>query len=186
MRVGDRVAKGDVLVRLGPETMQTQRDQAAAALAARQAELDMAQTQVDRSARLAKKGVSASAVLDTANSNLAVKRANVALGRANVQAADIALRNVTLAAPFDGIVARRMVEPGQTVSPADPLLELADLSVMSAEITLPVAQSVRLQPGQKVVLDADGLADQHFSGNIGGDRSGRQRGQQERCGNCHD
>lgn len=168
VEVGDRVAKGDVLLRFDPEIMQTHRHQAAAALAAGEAELDLARTQADRSARLAKSGVSAAAAVDTANSNRAVQEAKVALERANLEAADVALRNMTLRAPFDGVVARRMVEPGQFIAAGTEVAELVNLSVMTAEMTVPVAESVKLQPGQAVTLSASGLPERRFSGRIAG------------------
>ncbi len=57
-----------------------------------------------------------------------------------------------LRAPFDGIVTRRFKQAGESVSQGDPILELVDISSMKVEGRIPLAEAIRLRPGQKVTV----------------------------------
>jgi len=57
-------------------------------------------------------------------------------------------------APIDGIVRKVLVEPGQTVSQSDPVLEAVDLSSLKAEFFLPIACYGKLKVGQNYALIA--------------------------------
>lgn len=57
---------------------------------------------------------------------LRIAERNAASAQAQLQAALRELENTEVAAPFSGIVTRRMASLGQTVSPGEPLLHLSD------------------------------------------------------------
>ena len=57
-----------------------------------------------------------------------------------------------LRAPFDGIVTRRFKQQGESVGQGDPIVELVDTSAMKVEGRIPLAEAIRLRPGQKVTV----------------------------------
>ena len=57
-----------------------------------------------------------------------------------------------LRAPFDGIVTRRFKQKGESVGQGDPIIELVDISSMKVEGRIPLAEAIRLRPGQKVTV----------------------------------
>lgn len=168
VRLGDRVSRGDLLLQIESDSLEAQLRQQQASLAASRAQSLLAETQAQRSEQLADRGISAAANLETSRSNLEVQAANLEMQRAAVAAAEIALRDTRVLAPFDGIIAARKAEPGQTVASGAVLFELADLSSMLATMNVPVARSVPLKPGQNVRLTVQGLPGRDFAGRIEG------------------
>lgn len=75
-----------------------------------------------------------------------------------VHAADLAellLSRTVIRAPFDGLVLRRHIDVGATVSNGTAVYDLADLDPLYADVNVPEQQVVRLHPGQRVRLIAD-------------------------------
>ena len=60
------------------------------------------------------------------------------------------LKTYRLRAPFDGIVTRRFKQKGEAIRQGDPVIELIDISRMKVEGRIPLAQAIRLRPGQNV------------------------------------
>ncbi len=74
-----------------------------------------------------------------------VDTARTAIMRAQsaIQGIDAKLRDTRSVAPFDGVIARKMVEVGDSVQPGQPLYKYADLQYLQIEIDVPA----RLMPG---------------------------------------
>lgn len=175
---GDRVAKGDLMVTLDDRDLTAEVENLKAKVEALRAKLK-AVTALEAAAReeteyyrlewerdqalYKKKGISASA-LDTSRN-----RFNAALGRrqsleaevrsaqrevwasqAQLQEAETRLSYTHLNAPFDGVVRRRLVDPGDLAKPGVPLLELMECS--GAKLALDAVQEdlLVLRPGQKL------------------------------------
>lgn len=63
--------------------------------------------------------------------------------RSQVMAIDARLRDTVGYAPFDGVIVEKMVEPGDTVQPGQPLLAYADTAALQLKVEVPA----RLMPG---------------------------------------
>ena len=114
-------------------------DQAEAELQAAQAEVESAQTEVDR----LKDGVDADA--------LALAEARVKNARTQLKASQTALDDLELKAPFDGTVSRIYVDKGEWAVPGQPIVVLADLSVLRVETTdLSERDVPKVKKGQRV------------------------------------
>lgn len=152
--VGDAVRAGQLLVELDDRDAQARRlalqaqreahqrnlDAAEASLARARAELELARSRSARDRGLAAQGFLSDAALDTSRTAVAAAEAaeRVALATRDARAAEIdasaqelraaeAAQSYTrLSAPMDGIVVLRRAEPGATVVPGSPLLELVD------------------------------------------------------------
>jgi RND family efflux transporter MFP subunit len=167
-RVGDNVKAGDVLVQVDIETLSIQLQQQKSTAEATRAQLAQAENQVERTERLNTRGLVASANLDSDRANVDALRSNLKALESQVAAAEIGLRNATVVAPFNGVVASRSIEPGQVTSPGAALMQIVDLSVMEMTAYVPVSASPTLQPGQHVTLTVEGLPGRQFSGNVAG------------------
>lgn len=167
-RLGDRVSRGDLLLQIESDSQQAQLLQQQAALEANLAQSLLAETQRQRSEQLSERGLTAAANLESSRSNLEVHQANLEMQRATVSAARIALRDTRILAPFDGIIAARKVDPGQTVASGTVVFELVDLSSMQATVDVPVTRTVSLKPGQVVHLTLQDLPNREFVGRIDG------------------
>lgn len=166
--LGDRVARGYLLAQIQNDALEAQLRQSRASVVASQAEADLASAQAERVRQLSDRGLAATAVMESQTSRQGVQAANLEMQKAAVAAAEIALSDTHVLAPFDGIVAHSDITPGQTVSSGTIIFELVDLSSMLAEIDIPVARTVALQTGQQVRLEVQGLPGQKFTGRIEG------------------
>ena len=136
---GAAVSKGSALARMDLEPFELALEQA-------QANEDQARRTVERFEKLA-----GSSVAET----------NLEDGRTTMTIADVALRDAqrnlehaTLVAPFDGIVASRLVPNFSTVTAGTPIVRLHDLSELRIEIDVPETLFQRAGQDPNVVFTA--------------------------------
>jgi HlyD family secretion protein len=91
---------------------------------------------------------------------------NVDVARAQVASADVSVRECTLYAPRDGMVATRILEPGEAVQPGTAILTITDVSEARTRFYLPNAELAAAAPGRKVQVVADAYPGQKFEGTI--------------------
>jgi len=145
-----------------------ERAKAAAAAAAAQAEL--ARSELDRRRGLATAGVVSASELEAAETAargaeeaLAAERAAVGSARHNLAAARARLLEptgedgsrtvVSLKAPIDGVVLRRLHESQSPVAAGEPLLEIANLEDLETVSDYLSADAVEIRPGMAVDID---------------------------------
>ena len=98
---------------------------------------------------------------------IALAEAEYAAARANLEAARAALADVELRAPFDGTVAGLKVKGGETVSPGQTVLSIADFSGWIVKTTdLTELDVVSINEGQDVTITLDAIPDQSISGKV--------------------
>ncbi|WP_323846939.1 efflux RND transporter periplasmic adaptor subunit [Microbulbifer magnicolonia] len=143
---GRAVKKGEVICEIAPEDRLEQLARASAAL--RKAQLDFAGAE-----RLQKKGLQS----DTA---MAQQQVSLAEARAEYRRAEVAVDNLQIRAPFDGVVNSRAVELGDfirrgeecaTLLDLDPILVVGEVSESQVGNLIPGGPaSAQLQQGQLV------------------------------------
>ena len=95
----------------------------------------------------------------------ALAEAQFEAARANLAAARAALADVELLAPFDGTVAGLKVKGGETVSPGQVVVSLADFSGWIVKTTdLTELDVVKISEGQPVTITLDALPDADIDG----------------------
>lgn len=164
VRPGDEATEGDVLVQIDTRNLRIQLGQQRNTAEATRAQLVLAESQLERTRALIERGLSTSSGLEQAESNVAALRANLAALEGQVTAAEAALEDAAVTAPFTGIVSARSAEPGQAVSPGAPLLSIVDLSVLEMQGSAPVGVNTQIAPGQKVTVTIEGIAGRTFEG----------------------
>jgi RND family efflux transporter MFP subunit len=132
--VGDYVKQGDVIARLTGVEQKAQAGSAAATLSEASTRLSEAKLQYDRVADLFGRGVVAKAAVDRAKADFdsasaRVEAARNALAQAREQADYTVVR-----APYNGIVVKRHIEVGETVSVGRPLLSGLSLEHLRAVV----------------------------------------------------
>ncbi len=155
--VNDRVKAGDVLLRITATEQEAGANAARAQLRAAEASAIEAEQNWRRYAALADGQYVSKAQIDQAraardSAQAARNAAAAVLAQASQQAAYTVVR-----APFDGVVARRDVEPGETVAPGAPLASVYAPDALRIEVAVPQtrADAIRRDPSAQVVL-ADG------------------------------
>ncbi|QDL97644.1 efflux RND transporter periplasmic adaptor subunit [Rhodopseudomonas palustris] len=115
---GEAVRKDRVLFKIERAQYQAQVDLQQAQLDGTKAKQANAQREADRQSILGQKDVASQRNVDDAQTNLAAANAQVAAAQASLALAKTSLGYTTVAAPFDGVVTRRLVNVGTLVGSA--------------------------------------------------------------------
>lgn len=141
--VNDFVPAGAVLVRLRATEQRTGLLQAEAALREATAREAEAQVRHKRIADMYDRKVVAKAMLDEATANRDAAVARLAAARAARESAQEGVAYTEIRAPYAGVVTKRLVQPGETVSPGTPIM--SGLSLQFLRVAVDVPQSIMEQ-----------------------------------------
>ena len=130
VRFGTRVKEGDLLVRLVD-------DQERVELGRARALLEQRRVRLERIHKLHAERSVSDEILDSAETDFQIAKADAELAR-------IRLDEMSIRAPFDGLVAERFVDPGASVEIGDPLVRVTALSPLRVEVLLPEGMLPRL------------------------------------------
>ena len=76
------------------------------------------------------------------------------------------LKDCNLYAPADGIVGRRMIEPGMSIIPGNPVLQLVKIDKVNVKIPIPENEIAGINKGQKAWVKVSALGDRQFVGDV--------------------
>lgn len=153
--VGERVREGEVLLELDHRSLDSELAQARAALKEAEAGLALAAVNFDRGQALAKTQLISASQLDELRARRVQAEAQRATARAARDAAQLRRDFAELRAPADGIISKRLVQPGQVVAAGSELLRLIRDGRLEWRAELPEGQLARVQPGDAVRLSAN-------------------------------
>ncbi len=149
---GDEVHKDEVVVSLDDDNEKL-------AVESGKAILEVRQSEYKTSSELAKKGSDS-----IQNANMAL--ANLRTSDASLKQAVVALEKKSVHAPFDGVVTKRLRQPGEATDNYLPLLTMVDVSKLYLEIYLPSNRVPDVQPGQSVEVSVPDLPGKKFKGDV--------------------
>ncbi len=138
--VNDFVPAGAVIVRLRSTEQRSGLLQAEAALREATARETEAQTRYQRIADMYERKVVAKAMLDEATATRDAAVARLAAARAALESAREGVAYTEVRAPYAGIVTKRHVQVGETVSPGTPIM--SGLSLQYLRVVVDVPQSI--------------------------------------------
>ena len=149
---GARVRRGQLLVQLDDVLPRAERSQA-------QAQLSLAQANLQRNQELVAQNFVAQRVLDESQAHLQVAQAQVALAQARLQ-------RMRITAPFDGTVGLRRINLGEYVKDGADLVNLEDTSALTVDFRLPERYQSRIAVGQTVQVQLDALPGKTFAARV--------------------
>ncbi|MDY7095185.1 MAG: efflux RND transporter periplasmic adaptor subunit [Acidobacteriota bacterium] len=149
---GDRVRRGQVLVRLQDDEQRT-------TLAKVQSELDKVGRDYDRQKRLYEQGFLSEE--DYSDATYQIEQLQLRLEEAQRE-----LSYTEVTAPIDGTVTARMINLGDFVTINQPLFELVDFDSIVARVFVPEKELSSLATGQEARLTTPAVSDQIHSGSI--------------------
>ncbi|MEC9406813.1 MAG: efflux RND transporter periplasmic adaptor subunit [Pseudomonadota bacterium] len=149
---GQRVQRGDLLVQLDTSTDRAQ-------LAALQAQLRLAQSDLQRQNELRRRGTNAQADLDAA-------KASAAQLEAQIESQKATIAKKAIKAPFDGEVGIRRVDIGEYVGAGTGIVSLQQLDPILVDFTLPEQRLGEVDTGQIVRLSVSSAGETAFTGHI--------------------
>lgn len=159
---GASVRAGDVVMEIDPERRRLVLEDARARVAEALVSLREQERQTARLRELQRRAVASQAKLEEAQTALSLARSRADGARANLGMAERALRDASVSAPFDGLVARRLVSRGEYVTEGKPLFELVALSPIEVEFHLAEVDSGRVAVGRPVDVRVAPFPDESF------------------------
>jgi len=174
---GMKVKEGQIVARLDDTNVQTslavaraQLESARAALAETRAQLKQADDEYHRVSELARQNIASQSDLDVAESNaksleahLAQQKVDVTVAERNVDMWQQNLDDMTIRAPFDGVVTTKDAQPGEMISPVSAgggftrtgIGTVVDMNSLEIEIDVNESYINRVQAGQPVEATLD-------------------------------
>ncbi|MGE0153455.1 MAG: efflux RND transporter periplasmic adaptor subunit [Reyranellaceae bacterium] len=151
-REGEKVARGQVMVRLDASVEQATLAQAEARLALAKANFARAQTLLARDAGTVK-------ALDEARTGLLSAEADITLAKAR-------LEKMSIAAPFDGIAGLRRVSVGDYLSPGTNIVNLEQIDPLKIDFRVPEIFLPAVKDGAAISVTVDAFPGRSFTGAI--------------------
>jgi RND family efflux transporter MFP subunit len=151
--VGDRVQKGDVIVRIDERAATQAQAASEAQLRSAEATLANARAQFERSRQLFAQKFISQAALDKAESDFkgAESQMKAMLAGAGHAATERSFATVT--APYSGVVAARHVQLGEMATPGKPLMTGFDPSTLRVVATVASTQVPAIQAGARARIE---------------------------------
>lgn len=183
---GDRVKKGQLLMKLWNDDQQAQQTLAQRQLSAARLRVGdacamaaAAQREAERQSALRREGFISSAAEDKVRTEADVRRSQCEAMRADAQQAEARLKatqveqgRTVLIAPFDGTVAKIVGEVGEYSTPSPPgvptppAIDLIDDTCLYVKAPMDEMDAPRIQPGQPVRISIDALPGRSFAGRV--------------------
>jgi membrane fusion protein (multidrug efflux system) len=137
---------------------------------AMKAEVDVAKAQVE----MAKKQTSAAQAQASGSrthakaqeAQIALAQATVAQREAELKLAQIRLGNTAIVAPFDAVISKKSVEPGQFISVGAPICAAVDEKDIWVTANFKETQLSDMRPGQPVKVEVDAYPDLDLTGHV--------------------
>lgn len=157
--VGDRVKKGQILLRMHSDTLHSEVNEAQAAVAELDALQSEARANSQRARHLQEKGFFSPQQGTQYLTAEQTTQARLNAARARLQAADLRLAKATVSAPDDGIISARSATVGSLTQPGQELFRLIRGGRLEWRAEVTANEIIRLKPGLPATLFApDGAA----------------------------
>ena len=151
--VGARVKQGDVLAVLEPDDVKLAAEQARAQVVAAEADLALAQAELDRHAALLEKKYISQALYDARINQRDAAKAKLDAAQAQLSVAQNQAGYSTLRADHDGVITRIDAEVGQVVAAGQSIMTLAREGELEVLISVPESRVTRFAADQGVAVE---------------------------------
>ena len=180
VRLGDRVSRGQRVARIEDFEIQEQVKQAEAAqevsmatIRQREADLQLAQTNAERSRNLFQRQLLPKQTLDdnesrylSALASVDLAKAQASQSKARLDELRINLGNTIITSPVNGFVSRRLVDPGAFVSQNAPIVDVVDITTVRLVANIVEKDLKELQTGDGTKVEVDAYPGEEFMGRI--------------------
>ena len=167
--IGDRVKKGQVLVRLEQDDLKARADQAEASYLEAKAAFDKAKLDLDRDKPLAQQGYISQQNIDALQNACDIANARVMKAKADKDYGKAQLSYATITAPIGGTIASVTTQQGETVAAglsAPTFITIIDLNKLEVNAYVDETDVGKIGVGQEALFTVDTFADKDFKGKV--------------------
>ena len=154
VKQGDKVVKGQTLATLDPKPFELNVQAAKAEQATARAEAQNKKAELERQRKLFERGWVAKAAMDNALTAFESAGEQLNLARSRLGLSERDLAKTKLRAPFDGVVAKRDVEPFTEVAQGKSIFQIDSKGAYEVELEIPDNIISRLTVGASVQVEA--------------------------------
>jgi HlyD family secretion protein len=180
VRLGDRVSRGQTLAKVEDRELQEQVRQAQASyevsratIRQREADLRLAETNLERSKNLYERQLIPKQTYDdtdaryqAAVAQLDLAKAQHAQSEARLDELKINLANTVITSPVSGFVGKRALDPGAWVTPNSSFISVVDIGLVRLVANIIEKDLRRISPGQRAETEVDAFPGEKFAGRI--------------------
>ncbi|HET7687547.1 MAG TPA: efflux RND transporter periplasmic adaptor subunit [Candidatus Macondimonas sp.] len=154
VEAGETVTQGQVLARLDEQDYRLAVERAGAEVRRLEALIAQQQRQVERYQQLVKENFFSANALDEIVTQLAGTREQLAAARTQLAQARKNLDRTAVKAPAAGVIAQRLVSPGDYAGAGNPLFQLSTDQTLRVVLPFPESLGNRLEVGQTLRIHA--------------------------------
>jgi HlyD family secretion protein len=180
VRMGDSVTKGQRLAKIEDYELQEQIKQAeasyevaSATIRQREADLRLAQTNLDRTRNLYERELIPKQTYDDTDARYSAAVAQLDLAKAQFAQAEarldelkITLANTNILSPVSGFVGKRILDPGAWVTPNSAFISLVDIHIVRMVANVVERDLGRIHQGLAADVEVDAFPGEKFSGSV--------------------
>jgi RND family efflux transporter MFP subunit len=180
VKLGDRVTRGQQIVKIEDRELREQIRQQEAALEvnkstviARQNDLKVQENVFERAKRLGDAGITpkqqvedAELRYNSAQSQVDVAKSQQLATQARLDELKITLGNTTVLSPLDGFVSRRNLDPGGFAGANTPIMTIVDISTVRLVANLVEKGFNKITAGVSAVVEVDAFPGEQFRGQV--------------------
>ncbi len=168
VKEGQRVRKGELLMKIKPDVYVAQRDQFSAGLLRAKADLTRSELEFKRIESLFRKGMVSETDFVAARATYESSKATYAQAQASLSQAEENLRKTTVLSPMDGVVSQLNSELGERVLgtaqfQGTDVMTIADLSRMEGQVDVSENDVVMVSIGDTARISVDAFADRKIT-----------------------
>lgn len=164
--VGSRVRSGQVLARVRDESLRAGLDQIEANLRAARTNLANLRDELVRTRNLYEVGSVSTQALESLETRVKAAEAQVEQLEAAREQSRAMLSNATITAPFEGIIAERMLQEGDMAGPGMPIFQLVDMREVKILTDVPQERLGRVIEGLPVRVTVSSFPGEVFEGEV--------------------
>lgn len=170
---GDSVRSGEILAELDNDDLRAALDLTRANLKTAQADSLQASQNLVRQQKLVDSGYATEEVLEAATAGYKRALAEIDAATANINAAEVALENTVIRAPFDGTVLTKNADVGEMVAPfasaasaKGAVVTMANMKSLEVEADVSESNINKVQVGGPCEIILDAYPDNRYAGKV--------------------
>ncbi len=169
VKEGMRVKKGDLLMKIKPDTYIAMRDRANAGLTSAQSSLNRSESEHKRAKELFTKGLISDSELEQAKTSYEVTKASYDQAAAALKQSSEDLYKTTINSPMEGTISALSIELGERVLGTSQfqgtnVMTVADLSRMEARVDVGENDVILISVGDTARIEVDAIPDKKLVG----------------------
>jgi HlyD family secretion protein len=163
---GKTVREGQKIASLDSAEYESLVNQGRASVRNAEAQLEKAKNDYERYGRLFKESVVSPQQMEAAKTAFDVATSQLELTRAALRTAEVRLRDSVIVSPLSGVVLRKYVEEGETVSAGTPVFTIGDLDDPWIKVYVKEDKLGLVKLGQKAEVSVDTFPSKKYEGTI--------------------